>query len=192
MYCLGVGGTVGARPDHHGHADRDEDDQRPATRKPGDTGSSSRRQRRLAALPRELTQLRHHLAHRLDARGRILLQRPFDELAQRWWHGIGQSIRRAVHDRVQHIDVRLPFEWPTIGQQFVEDHREGEDVAARVHRLSLGLFRRHVRDRADDHALARALDVGAGRRDGRVLQLRESKIRELRIAAPRQAGCSPA
>ena len=74
------------------------------------------------------------------------------------------------------------------GQQLVEHHAEREDVAARVERLARGLLRRHVGDRADDHAGPRVradhARVSRRRRAG-FEQLGQAEVGELGVAVLR-------
>ena len=57
-----------------------------------------------------------------------------------------------MHHRLGH---RLADERPVPGERLVEDHADGEEVAAMIERLAEGLLGRHVVGRADDHAALR-------------------------------------
>ena len=54
-------------------------------------------------------------------------------------------------ERLGHVGA---IKRPLAGQHLVEDHAERPDVGLLVHHPSLGLFRRHVGRRAQDHAHA--------------------------------------
>ena len=77
-------------------------------------------------------------------------------------------------------DGRLPGEGPASGEELVEDRAEAEDVGPRVDRLSLDLFRRHVRG-GPEHRARRGLgDVGR-----RLQAFGHAEVEELRRAARR-------
>jgi hypothetical protein len=100
-------------------------------------------------------------------------------------HALRHRLGRPVHDRVHDVDIRGADERAASGERFVQDEAERENIAAGVEGLARGLFRRHVRDGADDHAGAGTV-VGDGARGvaaGRsVVQLRQPEVGELRVA----------
>ena len=82
----------------------------------------------------------------------------------------------------------LPHESPPARHHLVQDRAEREDVGPRIDPLALGLLRRHVGRRPDDHARLgaqgrchRGPGVAAGRR---LHQLRQAKVEHLHQALP--------
>src|SRR5262245_47038977 len=86
---------------------------------------------------------------------RLLLQTTPQDLFQprRDFHAqFAQLWRLFLYDRVQHLDGRITTIGAPAGDHFVKDHAEREDVRAMISLLSSYLLRRHVTDRAHDHA----------------------------------------
>ena len=87
-----------------------------------------------------------------------------------------------VDDRGERVDDALALKGPPARRHLVEHGSERELVRPVVDVLAFGLFRRHVADCPDDHALARAVVRQRGadrafRRHGRVV-LRQPEIRD--------------
>ena len=94
--------------------------------------------------------------------------------------------RLSVLNQLQHVQVGASFERTMTGDELIEHHAEGEHVAALIQALAGGLFRRHVRHRAN-HDAESGLDV-ADRGTlivGLLLQFREAEVDERRVAVPR-------
>ena len=98
---------------------------------------------------------------------------------------VGDGGRRIAQDRGDHVRRARAVERPLAGQHLVEDDAEGEDVGPRVDLAAPRLFRRHVRNRAEDLALARQVraafrgcvrEIGIGVRG---LELGEPEVQDL-------------
>ena len=129
----------------------------------------------LATSTGDAAKIDDHLAHRLKAIGGIFLERLLDDHPQRSRYVRGQRIRDASDRR------SLP------AQDLVQHNSEGENVAARVDGASRCLLRRHVR-RGPDNDSPSCTQVG--RSSERVVwqgvvQLRQSKVGQLRVATLR-------
>ena len=146
----------------------------------------SRRHRRGAALSHEPPQIGNDLPHGLHALGRIFLQRAFNQLAQRQRNRLRQRIGGSMRDRVQDVEVGGPSERAAPAEQLVQHDGKREHVASRVDRLAGCLLGRHVRDGADDDARPGAR-LGRRVRDerGRLAELRQAEVRQLRVAGLR-------
>ena len=75
-------------------------------------------------------------------------------------------------------EVVCPGEGTASGEDLVEDGAEAEDVGPRVDRLSLDLFRRHIRGGPEYRARRGLGDVGS-----RLQALGHAEVEELRRAA---------
>ena len=103
----------------------------------------------------QLAQVLPHVARRLVAEGRRLLQRARHDRVERLrHHGIQRRRRRRrlVQDLVDDLGRRRPGKRHPAGRQLVEHDAEREQVGAMIDAASERLLRRHVRDGADHHA----------------------------------------
>ena len=134
-------------------------------------------------VPQHTSQVDDDLAHGLVTVRWLALERLLDDRVKRGRAVTGQRRRGAVHDLLQHLEIGRAAERPVAGQQFVEHDAERKDVAARIERLPRPLLGRHVGDGADDDALPRALHRRRVRRVAGLIQLRETEVGELGVAA---------
>jgi hypothetical protein len=96
-----------------------------------------------------------HLHRRLEAQGRLFGERPAHDVADRLRDvDVAQRLRLVLQHAIEHGVQRVGVEGFAVGEQFVEDGAEGEDVGAGVGFLPFDLLGRHVVRRAEDHARA--------------------------------------
>ena len=105
-------------------------------------------------------------------------------------HGGGQGLRLFAQDRAERVGRRLAVERPLARDHLVEDCSQTEQIRATVHRLRAHLLRRHVADRSQHHAGARARGDGGVLAGHRPLvgphQLGEAEVEDLDAAVPGQ------
>ncbi len=148
-----------------------------------------RRPRSLRDPVERLLEVAGQVAGRSVAVGRILAEAALDDPAQRRRRGgieLGDRLGFLADDGRERLDRGLLLEGAPAGGHLVENRAERELVGAKVRGLAARLFRRHVADRPENHARARA---GAGecrelrarvlRRDR---ELRETEVEDLREA----------
>ena len=104
---------------------------------------------------------------------------------QRRRHGGRHGGHRLTQDRGAQLEPRLPLERPLPRRQLVEHDPERPDVAARVRRPAPQLLRRHVHQRARQHARLRQRLPRRRRRVGELVArqpLRQAEVEHLDLA----------
>ena len=149
----------------------------------------ARRHDRLHDVRGQRLEIAVQVACRLVPVGRVLGEAPIEQPLQRQRRfrvHFGQG-RMIVSDDGRHLlDVAGPLERATPAQHLVDDDAERELVAAKVHCPARGLLRRHVADRAEDHAGVGRRGVGERlglRRRCRLRHpLRDPEVEDLHVA----------
>jgi len=94
---------------------------------------------------------------------------------------LGGQLRRILAQNRRHrLGDGLALERASTGDHFEEQASQREDVGARVGRLSLGLLRGHVPDRAHDHAGV-GPELGTRVAGGGLGGFRESEVQDLHL-----------
>ncbi len=95
----------------------------------------------------------------------------------------GERLRRAVQDRVAHLNSRLALKGPDAGEHLVEQHAHGKNVGAMINQVAACLLRRGGSRRAVRHAHFRQVRLmyAFGARGRVVQQLRQAKVEHLSL-----------
>ncbi len=141
-----------------------------------------------------LLQCEFHVRHMLAAARGVLPQAASDqpfELGKIAAGNFTDLLRLFHHNGREGGDARFALEGALPGDHLVEHRAEGKDIAARVHRLAFGLFRRHVGQATHHDAFFRTgLLEGHGTRGfggsvshpARLRELRQSEVEHLHAA----------
>ena len=113
-------------------------------------------------VPPDGIELEQHFLHALEPLGDILAQHAVHQggnVCRAIGHCFAEPARLLGHDVHHQRRVVLSSERPFVAHQFVEHHSYGPDVGTLVGVLALDLLRRHVAERADQHAGLRARSI---------------------------------
>ena len=159
-----------------GEAQCDPDGPQPGARFPGTAtgataeavicgaGSTGTRKPETLVSVRKSSRATLHFRHTLKAFFAIFAQAVRDHPFQFRRHrglmvlGRGGSVRR-IADRTSSLERRR---MPVPREHFMQQQPEFENVAASIHRLAHGLFRRHIGRAAHHHAFQRLVDIREG------------------------------